>query len=69
MFIPIRDDNSLKSIPFQYVTVSLIALNVLVFLLEVGGMSESAVASFGGHAARAVRRRASRRAGRRRWRR
>jgi membrane associated rhomboid family serine protease len=47
VFIPIRDDNSLKSIPFQYVTVSLIALNVLVFLLEVGGMSESAVAGFG----------------------
>jgi membrane associated rhomboid family serine protease len=47
VFIPIRDENSLKSIPFQYVTVGLIALNVLVFLLEVGGLNESAIASFG----------------------
>ena len=55
LFIPLRDDNSLKSIPFQYVTVGLIAVNVLVYLLEVGGLSNAAVASFGGHAARAVR--------------
>lgn len=47
MFIPIRDDNALKSIPFQYVTVSLIVLNVLVFLLEVGGLGQAEVASFG----------------------
>lgn len=47
MFIPLRDENTLKSIPFQYVTVSLIALNVLVFLLEIGGLSQSEVASFG----------------------
>ncbi len=47
MFIPLRDDNSLKSIPFQYVTVSLIALNVLVFIFEVSGLDQSAVASFG----------------------
>ena len=47
MFIPLRDENSLKSIPFQYVTVGLIAINVLVFLLEVSGLSEAAVASFG----------------------
>lgn len=47
MFIPLRDDNALKSIPFQYVTVSLIAVNVLVFMLEMGGMTEAAVASFG----------------------
>ena len=47
MFIPLRDDNALKSIPFQYVTASLIALNVLVFLLEMGGLSDAAVASFG----------------------
>ena len=46
MFIPLRDDNSLKSIPFQYVTVSLIAVNVLVFILEVSGLSHAAVASF-----------------------
>ena len=46
MFIPLRDDNSLKSIPFQYVTVGLIALNILVFVLEVSGLSHAAVASF-----------------------
>jgi membrane associated rhomboid family serine protease len=47
VFIPLRDENALKSIPFQYVTVSLIALNVLVFLLEVNGLDQSAVAAFG----------------------
>jgi len=46
LFIPLRDDNTLKSIPFQYVTVALIAINVLVFLLEVGGLQTSAIASF-----------------------
>ncbi len=47
MFIPLRDENALKSIPFQYVTVSLIALNVLVFLFEVNGLDQGAVAAFG----------------------
>jgi membrane associated rhomboid family serine protease len=47
VFIPLRDENSLKSIPFQYVTVSLIALNVLVFIFEVSGLDQSAVATFG----------------------
>jgi rhomboid family protein len=47
VFIPLRDDNSLKSIPFQYVTVSLIALNVIVYLLEAGGLDRSAIAGFG----------------------
>lgn len=46
MFIPLRDDNSLKSIPFQYVTVSLIVVNVLVFILEVSGLGDAAIASF-----------------------
>src|SRR6185436_5957567 len=52
LFIPLRDDNSLKSIPFQYVTVGLIVLNALVFALEVSGLSEAAVASFGVRIAR-----------------
>ncbi len=47
MFIPLRDENALKSIPFQYVTVSLIVLNVLVFIFEVSGLDQSAVAAFG----------------------
>jgi membrane associated rhomboid family serine protease len=46
LFIPLRDDNSLKSIHFQYVTVGLIAVNILVFILEVSGLSHAAVASF-----------------------
>jgi membrane associated rhomboid family serine protease len=47
LFIPLSDDNSLKSIPFQYVTVLLIVANVVVFLFEVSGLDEAAVASFG----------------------
>jgi len=46
LFIPLRDENSLKSIPFQYVTVGLIIANVIVFILEVSGLSDAAVASF-----------------------
>ena len=34
MFVPIGDDNPLKSIRFQYVTVGLILVNVAVYLLE-----------------------------------
>ena len=33
MFIPLHDANSLKRIKFQYVTIGLIAVNVLVYLL------------------------------------
>ncbi|HRQ27232.1 rhomboid family intramembrane serine protease [Hyphomicrobium sp.] len=47
MFVPIHDENSLKSIPFQYVTVSLIVVNVVVFMLSVVGGDMVAVASFG----------------------
>jgi membrane associated rhomboid family serine protease len=47
LFIPLRDDNPLKSIPFQYVTVWLIVVNVVVYILEVSSLGQSAVASFG----------------------
>ncbi len=47
MFVPLYDYNNLKSIPFQYVTVLLIALNIAVFLIQTSGMSLPAVASFG----------------------
>lgn len=47
MFVPIHDDNKLKDIPFQYVTLLLIALNVAVFLVQSSGMSIGVVASFG----------------------
>ena len=35
MFVPVWDENSLKSIKFQVVTVSLIAINIAIFALEV----------------------------------
>lgn len=47
MFVPIHDDNKLKTIPFQYVTLLLIALNVAVHLVRTAGMPLEAVASFG----------------------
>ena len=47
MFVPIGDDNPLKRIRYQYVTVAIIALNVLVFLIETaGGYADAFVASF-----------------------
>jgi membrane associated rhomboid family serine protease len=45
VFVPIGDNNPLKSIQFQYVTVALIFVNVLVFLLEGGGGADSAFVS------------------------
>ncbi len=38
MFIPIHDRNPLKSIPYPYVTVSIIALNVVIYLLFLAGV-------------------------------
>lgn len=46
MFVPLYDDNTLKSIRFQYVTIGLIVANILVFLLETSAMQEAAIASF-----------------------
>ena len=47
MFVPIGDDNPLKRIRFQYVTVALIAANILIFLFENShGSSDALVASF-----------------------
>ncbi len=45
MFVPLHDDNRLRSIKFQYVTVGLIVLNVLVFLLEQTNFGDAVVAS------------------------
>jgi membrane associated rhomboid family serine protease len=47
VFIPLRDDNALKSIRYQYVTISLIAVNVLVYIFEVSGLDDGAIRSFG----------------------
>ncbi len=46
MFVPLHDENSLKSIRFQYVTVALILVNVVVYLLEAVRLGEVAIASF-----------------------
>ncbi|MGI9523601.1 MAG: rhomboid family intramembrane serine protease [Hyphomicrobiaceae bacterium] len=47
MFVPIHDQNTLKSIPFQYMTLLLIALNVAVFIVQSSGMPIQAVIDFG----------------------
>lgn len=49
MFIPLHDANSLKYIKLQYVTLSLIALNVVIFALtSIGGnYAEAAVIGLG----------------------
>ena len=46
MFVPLHDENYLRDIKFQYVTLGLIALNIIVFLLQLAGMREPVVASF-----------------------
>lgn len=46
MFVPLHDENFLRSIRFQYVTVGLVALNVAIYLLEASGMQDAAIASF-----------------------
>ena len=46
MFLPLYDENSLKTIPFQFVTLGLIAVNVALFLVKASGMDHMAIASF-----------------------
>ncbi|MDO9381630.1 MAG: rhomboid family intramembrane serine protease [Hyphomicrobiaceae bacterium] len=46
MFVPLHDDNQLKSIRFQFVTVGLIVANILVYLLEATRLDSGAIASF-----------------------
>ncbi len=46
VFIPLSDDNPLRSISFQWVTVGLIAANVLVFIWQVTGNGPVMAASF-----------------------
>lgn len=46
MFVPISDDNPLKTIHFQVVTVGLIAINVIVFALSSVNIDAYAVAEF-----------------------
>lgn len=46
MFIPMQDDNPLKSIQFQFVTVTLIAINVAVYAFETMGIDQGVITSF-----------------------
>jgi membrane associated rhomboid family serine protease len=46
MFVPLHDENSLKAIKLQYVTIGLIIVNVVVFLFEMAGLNEAVIASF-----------------------
>ncbi|MGF1648882.1 MAG: rhomboid family intramembrane serine protease [Hyphomicrobiaceae bacterium] len=45
MFLPLVDDNKLKDIPFQYVTLLLIAANVAVFILQLSGIDQCMLVS------------------------
>ena len=49
MLLPLKDDNPLKRIPYQYVTVAFIGICVLVFLWQfsLGKEGQRAVLSFG----------------------
>ncbi|MDX2158002.1 MAG: rhomboid family intramembrane serine protease [Hyphomicrobiaceae bacterium] len=46
MFVPLSDDNPLRSIRFPVVTVALIVINVVVFLLELTPAGQHVAASF-----------------------
>jgi membrane associated rhomboid family serine protease len=46
VFIPLSDDNPLRSIRFQWVTVALIAANVAAFIWQNAGFGQTAAASF-----------------------
>jgi membrane associated rhomboid family serine protease len=45
MFIPLHDANSLKRIKLQYVTIGLIAVNVVVYFFTSLGSEQFAVAA------------------------
>jgi len=46
MFVPLHDENTLKSIRFQWVTITLIAINIIVYFFEATRMQEVAIAGF-----------------------
>lgn len=46
VFIPLSDENPLRTIRFQWVTMGLIALNVAIFMWQAGASGQSAAASF-----------------------
>ena len=46
VFIPVQDDNALRSIRFQWVTLGLIAANVAIFAATIAGIPEQVLLSF-----------------------
>ena len=46
MFVPIYDDNPLRSIRWPYVSIGIIVLNVLIYLLEISPQGQVVAASF-----------------------
>lgn len=46
MFIPIYDQNPLRSIRFQAVTASLVVVNVAIFLLQIAGLPTDVILGF-----------------------
>lgn len=46
MFVPLHDENSLKAIRFQWVTITLIAINIVVYFFESARLDEVAIAGF-----------------------
>ena len=46
MFFPLSDENPLRRIEFQYMTLAIIAVNVAVFIFSVAAVEQSVVASF-----------------------
>lgn len=46
MFVPLHDENTLKSIRFQWVTLALIVINIVVYFFETARLDEVAIAGF-----------------------
>lgn len=46
VFIPVQDDNPLRAIRRQWVTIALLALNIAVFIFESTGVDHKVLASF-----------------------
>ena len=46
LFIPLSDDNPLRFIRYQWVTIGIIVVNVVVFVLQISGLGLAIGASF-----------------------
>jgi membrane associated rhomboid family serine protease len=46
MFVPLHDENTLKAIRFQWVTITLILINIVVYFFESARLDEVAIAGF-----------------------